>query len=42
MGEKKTKVTLDTNILISAFGWEGKPHKLLEMIVLGEIELFTS
>jgi putative PIN family toxin of toxin-antitoxin system len=39
---KKTKVTLDTNILVSGLGWKGKPHKILEKVIKGEIQLFTS
>ena len=38
----KSKVVLDTNILISALGWNGKPHKILAQIVSGDIELFIS
>ena len=38
----KTKVTIDTNILVSGFGWKGNPHRVLDMVVRGEIELFTS
>jgi len=38
----KRKVTLDTNILISALGWKGNPHKILKQIVNGEIDLFIS
>tara|TARA_Y100000310_G_scaffold345521_1_gene465950 strand:+ start:2058 stop:2462 length:405 start_codon:yes stop_codon:yes gene_type:complete len=41
MGEKK-KIVIDTNILISAFGWEGKPKKLLDKVVNGEFELILS
>ena len=43
MGENKnTKVTLDTNILVSGLGWKGNPHKILEKVIRGEIQLFTS
>jgi putative PIN family toxin of toxin-antitoxin system len=38
----KRKVTLDANILISALGWKGNPHKILQKVVDGEIELFIS
>ncbi|MHB1868286.1 MAG: putative toxin-antitoxin system toxin component, PIN family [Nitrososphaerales archaeon] len=38
----KTKVILDTNVLVSGFGWKGNPHRVLDMVVSGEIELFTS
>ena len=40
MGKKK--VILDTNILISALGWRGNPKKILDLIVEGKIEIFTS
>lgn len=39
---KRTKATLDTNILISALGWRGNPHRVLQKLVDGEIELFIS
>ena len=42
MGKERTKVTLDTNILVSALGWKGKPHTILEKTIDGEIELFIS
>lgn len=38
----KTKVLLDTNILISALGWKGKPRILFEKCLRGELELVTS
>ena len=38
----KTKVVIDTNILISALGWEGNPRKILDKIEKGEIEALTS
>jgi uncharacterized protein len=38
----KTKVFLDTNILISALGWGGKPRALLKKCISGELELITS
>jgi putative PIN family toxin of toxin-antitoxin system len=38
----KRKVTLDTNILISALGWNGNPRRILEKIARGELELFIS
>lgn len=40
MGKKK--VILDTNILISALGWEGKPREIFNRIVKGKFELVTS
>ena len=40
---KKTKVTLDTNILVSALGWEkGNPHRILQKVIDGNLELFIS
>ena len=38
----KTKVTLDTNILISAFGWKGKPKQVFAKALKGEVELVIS
>lgn len=38
----KTKVTLDTNILISAFGWEGNSKQIFNEIISGDIELIFS
>ncbi len=38
----KTKVLLDTNILISALGWSGKPKFIFEKCLHGELELVTS
>ncbi len=40
MGKKK--VVLDTNILVSAFGWDGKPKEILRRILRGEFELYMS
>lgn len=38
----KTKVFLDTNILISALGWKGNPKVIFEKCLHGELELVTS
>ncbi len=38
----KEKVVLDTNILISALGWTGKPRKIFDMCVDGQSELIIS
>lgn len=38
----KTKVLLDTNILISALGWNGKPRELFQKCLTHELELITS
>lgn len=40
MGKKK--VILDTNILISALGWEGNPRTIFNKVLDGEIELIIS
>ncbi len=40
MGQKK--IVLDTNILISACGWEGKPKELFKKILNHEYELIIS
>ena len=38
----KTKVLLDTNILISALGWSGKPKVIFEKCLQEELELVAS
>ena len=40
MGKKK--IVLDTNVLVSAFGWKGNPRNIFRRAVLGELELFVS
>ena len=43
MGARKTRVVLDTNILVSALGWlRGNPHKILQKVSKGEVKLFIS
>lgn len=37
-----TKVLLDTNILISALGWESKPKEIFQKCIEGKLELVTS
>ena len=39
MGKKR--IIIDTNIYISALGWEGKPKKILDKVIAGEYELET-
>jgi putative PIN family toxin of toxin-antitoxin system len=39
---KTAKVILDTNVLVSALGWQGNPHKVLQRVVDKEAELFIS
>lgn len=34
---KKTKVVIDTNIFISAFGWGGKPLRIMQLLEKGRI-----
>lgn len=41
MGQKK-KLVLDTNTLISALGWKGKPHQVLGMCMRKQVELVLS
>lgn len=38
----QTKLTLDTNGLISALGWKGNPHQIFLKCVNGELALITS
>ena len=40
MGKKK--VVIDTNTLISAFGWGGKPLEIVKLVVEGRHELILS
>ncbi len=40
MGKKK--IIIDTNVLISAFGWEGKPKQIFERVLDEEFELIVS
>lgn len=37
-----TKVVIDTNVLVSAFGWQGKPRKVFEKVLDGKLELVIS
>lgn len=36
------RLVVDTNVLVSAFLWQGTPGRLLELATEKEIELFTS
>jgi putative PIN family toxin of toxin-antitoxin system len=38
----KEKIVIDTNIIISALGWEGKSRELLRKIIDNEYELLIS
>ncbi|MFW6048476.1 MAG: putative toxin-antitoxin system toxin component, PIN family [Candidatus Natronoplasma sp.] len=42
MGERKLKVVLDTNVLISALGWSGPPSDCLNLIIEEDIINFIS
>ena len=39
---KKTKVVIDNNVLVSAFGWHGKPEVVVTLAATGKIANFTS
>jgi len=39
---KTTKVILDTNVLVSALGWQGNPHRVFQKVIAKEAELFIS
>ena len=39
---KKTKVVLDTNVIVSAFGWHGKPEQIVKLVSNGTITNFIS
>ncbi len=38
----KTRLVIDTNVLVSAFGWSGKPRHLFEQVLEGRFELVVS
>ena len=38
----KPRVVLDTNVLISALIWVGKPSKILDAVKRGKVELILS
>ena len=40
MGKKK--IVIDTNVIISALGWEGKPREIFRGVLNGEFELIIS
>ncbi|MEK6973921.1 MAG: putative toxin-antitoxin system toxin component, PIN family [Nanoarchaeota archaeon] len=40
MGKKR--IVLDTNILISAFGWKGNPYRILNLVIDQNFELIIS
>jgi uncharacterized protein len=39
---KKTKVVIDNNVLVSAFGWHGTPEEIVKLMTTGKIVNFTS
>jgi uncharacterized protein len=39
---KPVRVVIDTNILVSAFLWYGKPSRLLELAEEGSVRIFSS
>jgi len=40
MGKKK--IIIDTNIIISSFGWSGKPKEVMDLVISGKVELVMS
>lgn len=38
----KPRLVLDTNVVVSAFLWQGTPGRLIEMAAEKEVQLFTS
>ncbi|MBS3106541.1 putative toxin-antitoxin system toxin component, PIN family [Candidatus Woesearchaeota archaeon] len=42
MGKGKAKVVIDTNVLISAIGWKGRPDELIKKAIDGEVIWFIS
>ena len=42
MNPMKPRVVLDTNVLISALIWVGKPSKILDAVKRGKVELILS
>lgn len=38
----KARIILDTNVIISAFGWPGKPREIFERVVNGDFDLIIS
>jgi putative PIN family toxin of toxin-antitoxin system len=36
------KIVLDTNVIISAFGWKGSPHNILLRCIAGDFHLHLS
>jgi len=38
----KTRIVIDTNVLVSAFGWPGKPRQIFKQVLNGQFELIIS
>ncbi|HLD06105.1 MAG TPA: putative toxin-antitoxin system toxin component, PIN family [Candidatus Nanoarchaeia archaeon] len=38
----KERIVLDTNVFISALGWEGNPRIIFDRVIAGEFELILS
>lgn len=36
------KVVVDTNVIISGLNFRGKPRDVLDLVVIGGVQLFTS
>lgn len=36
------KIVIDSNVLISAFGWGGTPRRVFELVLDGKVELLVS
>jgi len=36
------RIVLDTNVIISAFGWKGIPHQIIRKCIEGHFELYLS
>lgn len=37
-----TKIVLDTNVIVSAFGWKGSPHEIFQKCIKGHFQLYLS
>lgn len=36
------KIVLDTNVIVSAFGWRGAPHEIFKQCISGQLTFFLS
>jgi len=39
---RRPRLVIDTNVLVSAFLWQGKPGRLIERVGDQDLRLFTS